>query len=231
MTDRIFNEINQCASADELFDLTSEYFMGQGFGGVCYVAPTGAEGPYCLMHRGMPAAWMAHYTAQDLARFDPLPGVAFRLGHPARLNEMVAQVPSLNPDEQAYMEAFKTSGLTDGLLIPTYGPFGRPALIGLTQIADPNLLDQLNTPLAAAVAQQVHTRMELMQIDEPVPGLSPKEREILGWLVKGKSASDIAAIVGAAVPTVNTHIQRLYAKMQVSDRVNCVAKAMALHYI
>lgn len=231
MAETIFNEINRCETPSDLFDLTSEYFSGQGFGGLCYVAPEAPAGPYCLMHRGMPDEWMSRYEELSLHRFDPIPGMAFRLGHPERLNDLIAQLSGLNPDEQAYMEAFQSSGLSNGLLIPTYGPFGRPALICLTQIAHPDLLDEMNVSLAGAVAQQVHNRMELLQITEPVPGLSPRERGILGWLVKGKSASEIATILDVAAPTVATHIQRIYAKLRVNDRVNCVAKAMALHYV
>lgn len=223
--------MNNSLTTIELFELTCDYFRGQGFGSVCYVAPEGAAGPYTLMERGMPAEWIARYRALELHRHDPIPGVAFRLGHPERFDEILRSLPSLNPDEQAYMEAFKTSGMTNGLLVPTYGPFGRPALIGLTDIAHPNLLDEIDIPLAGAVAQQIHTRMELLQIKEPVAGLSPKEREILGWLAKGKSAADIATITGSKPPTVATHIKRIYAKLQVHDRVNCVAKAMARHYL
>lgn len=228
---RIFNDISTCETADAVFKLTCDYFQGQGFGAVIYVAPQAAAGPYTLMECGMPAEWKAHYQAQSLHLYDPIPGIAFRLGHPARLSEIMNALPSLNPEEQAYIEAFKTSGLTDGLVVPTYGPFGRPGLIGLVNGAHPDLLDQIDISLAAAVAQQVHIRMELLQISEPPPGLSPREREILGWLAKGKSVADIATICGLKRPTVSTHIQRIYAKLRVNDRVNCVAKALARHYI
>lgn len=208
-----------------------DYYRGQGFGGVCYVAPSAPAGPYCLMHRGMPEEWMARYQSQDLHLHDPIPGMAFRLGHPERLNDLIAALPNLSTDEQAFMEAFKTSGLTDGLAIPAYGPFGRAGFVGLTQIAHPQLLEQVNIPLASAVAHQIHNRMELLQVKEPVPGLSPREREILKWLVQGKSNTDIAAILGLAVPTVVTHVQRIYGKLRCNDRVTCTAKALARHYI
>lgn len=231
MTTDIFSEIERSETADDLFDLINDYYRGQGFGGICYVAPSAAAGPYVLMHRGMPEDWMARYEAQQLHLHDPIPGLAFQLGHPERLDELIATLPSLNSNEQAFMEAFKNSGLTNGLLVPTYGPFGRPGLIGLTQIAHPALLDELNIPLVSAVAHQMHNRMELLQVREPIPGLSPRERQILKWLGKGKSNSDIAAILGLALPTVVTHVKRIYHKLRVHDRVTCVAKALAHHYL
>lgn len=231
MVKEIFNEIAVCASPEALFDLAADYFQGQGFGGLCYVAPSAAAGPYTLMHRGMPEHWMQRYQDQELHRFDPIPGMAFRLAHPERVDALIGQLTGLSADEQRFLEAFKTSGLSKGLVIPTYGPFGRPGLIGLSGAAHPDLLEQMNIPLAAAVAQQVHIRMELMQIIEPPPGLSPREREILGWLCKGKSGADIATILGLAAPTVATHTQRIYAKLQVHDRIAACAKALALHYV
>jgi DNA-binding CsgD family transcriptional regulator len=174
---------------------------------------------------------MARYREQRLDRFDPLPGIAFRLGHPASVHEIIEQTPSLNPDEQCYIEAVKNAGLSDTLVIPTYGPFARPGLIALAAPAHPELVAQMDKPLAAAVAQQVHTRMELLQIHDPPPGLSPREREILKWLGRGKSNADIATILSLAVPTVVTHVQRIYAKLRVHDRVSAVAKAMTLHYL
>lgn len=227
----IFNEISTRDTAEELFALSCDFFMGQGFGAVIYVAPASAAGPYRMMERGMPPDWKAHYESKSLHLHDPIPGMAFQLGHPVRLDQIREMLTSLNPDEQAFMDAVKTSGLNDGLLVPTYGPFGRPGLFGLANVAHPDLLDQMDVSLAAAVAQQVHSRMELLQISEPPPGLSPREREILRWLVKGKSVTDIATILNLKSPTVSTHIQRIYGKMQVNDRVSCVAKALARHYI
>lgn len=228
---RIFDEISRCESPEALFELVADYFQGQGFGGVCYLAPAGPAGPFHMMDRGMPAEFMDRYRNQGLHGVDPLPGVAFRLGHPERLAELVKQVPSLNADEECFMEVLKNSGLTDALVIPTYGPYGRPGLLALANPVHPDLLAEMNRPLASAVAQQVHMRMEFLQITEPPPGLSPREREIVKWLGKGKSNTDIATILGLAVPTVTTHVQRIYAKLRVHDRVSCIARAMTLHYL
>ena len=49
---KIFNDIAACDSAEELFDLACDYFRGQGFGAVIYVAPQAAAGPYTLMADG-----------------------------------------------------------------------------------------------------------------------------------------------------------------------------------
>ena len=195
------------------------------------MAPESAAGPYSLMQCGMPEDWLERYRREELHKADPIPGMAFRLGHPERVEELLKSAPSFNADESAFIEAFQSSGLTDALVVPTYGPYGRPGLIAVAQMSRPDLIETIDIPLLSAVAQAVHTRMELLRLEEQLPPLSPREREILGWLAKGKSAADIASILGLKTPTVITHTQRIYAKLRVHDRVNCVMKAMSRHYI
>lgn len=227
----ILKVIQNAQSPDDLFNVLVEYFNGQGFAGIGYVAPEGAIGEYTLRERGLPREWITRYREQSLDRFDPIPGMTFRLGHPERVDAVIRQMTGLTREEQAFIAAFKASGLGDVLAVPTYGPFGRPGFIGLGGCAHPALIDEIDISLVSAVAQQFHTRMELLQIDEPPPGLSPREREILKWLAKGKSQADIATILGIAPPTVATHIKRLYHKLGVQDRISAVAKAMARHLI
>ena len=231
MISDVLAAIEQASDPGELFDLMTDYFAAQGFGGVCYVAPRGVTGHYTLLERGMPAEWMEYYREHSLHLHDPIPGMAFRLGRAERLDILMKSLTSLTSDEQAFLEAFKSSGITNGLAIPAFGPMGRPGFIGLTQLAHPALLDEIDIPLAAAVAQQVHSRMERLQSGSEWPQLSPREREILALMAQGKSNTDIATILAIAPPTVATHVRRIFAKLSVHDRVNCVAKALALHLI
>ncbi|WP_133365674.1 helix-turn-helix transcriptional regulator [Qipengyuania sediminis] len=232
MRDRyVLDAINSCHTPDALFNLLVEYYNGQGFGGVCYVAPKNMVGEYVLRESGMPQEWMKRYRENALHRFDPIPGMSFRLGRPERIDDLLSMLTNLTKDEHCFIAAFRYSGLTNGLAVPTYGPFGRPGFIGLSQCAHPKLLDEVDVALVSAVAQQFHTRMELLQIDEPPPGLSPRERQVLEWLAKGKSQADIAIILKIAPATVATHVRRLYHKLGVHDRIAAVTKAMARHLI
>lgn len=230
-SDSIFRKINTCLTVEDTFDCLCRFFEGQGFHGFCYMAPEGVVGRYLLLQRGMPEDWIRRYQKRLYRQRDPIPGAAFRLGAPERLSRLIAGLTGLSADEKTYVEEFVKSGLTDGLVIPAYGPLGRPGLIGLTQIAHPDLLDNIDIYLAAAVAQQAHIRMEILQRTGPGPLLSPREREVLYWLVKGKSNGDIAEITGRAASTIATHVQRIYAKLGVNDRANCVAKAIAGHHV
>jgi DNA-binding response OmpR family regulator/DNA-binding CsgD family transcriptional regulator len=59
--------------------------------------------------------------------------------------------------------------------------------------------------------------------------LTPREAEVLYWVVKGKINRDIADIVGASPMTVKKHLERVFAKLGVETRT--AAAAMALNRI
>ena len=60
----------------------------------------------------------------------------------------------------------------------------------------------------------------------PPSPLSEREREILALTAEGSSASEIATRLYLSPATVKTHLQRIYHKLEVSDRAAAVAEGM-----
>jgi two-component system nitrate/nitrite response regulator NarL len=58
------------------------------------------------------------------------------------------------------------------------------------------------------------------------PRLSPREREILGFIADGLSAPAIARRIHVSARTVRTHVEHLYEKVGASERAQLVAVAM-----
>jgi two-component system nitrate/nitrite response regulator NarL len=58
------------------------------------------------------------------------------------------------------------------------------------------------------------------------PLLTPREHEVLGLIAQGLSAPDIAERLSLGASTVKTHMAKLYAKLDVSDRAAAVAEGM-----
>lgn len=228
----ILAEMAATQDREALFATFADHCRALGATGVVYVAPDAVAGPYVLMHTGMPADWIHLYETQQLKTCDPIPGIAFRLGRPERLDDLLRDLPALSESERQFVAAFQSqSGIENGLAIPAFGPLARPGFIGLAQFDPPETLDTLDIPLTSAVAQAFHIRMELLQVGTPPPSLSPREREILSWLIKGKATGDIAGILDIAEPTVATHVKRIYDKLNVHDRASCIAKALAYRYL
>lgn len=62
-------------------------------------------------------------------------------------------------------------------------------------------------------------------------GLTPREREILGYLTHAKCDKQIANALGIAQDTVKHHCKMIYIKLQVSGRLEAVVKAFREHII
>jgi two-component system, NarL family, nitrate/nitrite response regulator NarL len=77
--------------------------------------------------------------------------------------------------------------------------------------------------LAAGLADQIRLRSA-----NPAPVLTPREMEVLRGFARGKSIPQLADELVVAPSTVKTHTQRLYEKLEVSDRAAAVAAGMRL---
>jgi two-component system nitrate/nitrite response regulator NarL len=80
----------------------------------------------------------------------------------------------------------------------------------------------LGPEIQAGLAQEIRLR----GAGAPRPGLSAREREILGHIAEGRSAPDIAKLLYLSPATIKSHLGALYEKLGVSDRAAAVAEAM-----
>ena len=84
------------------------------------------------------------------------------------------------------------------------------------------------SPMTGSIARRV---LELFQKNiTPANNrdyqLTPKEKEILQQLVKGKSFKMIADVLGSTYETVRTHMKNIYAKLHVNSNTEAVSKAL-----
>ncbi|MEN5146523.1 response regulator transcription factor [Brevundimonas diminuta] len=55
------------------------------------------------------------------------------------------------------------------------------------------------------------------------PELSPRERECLSWVSRGKSSTDIGVILGLSARTVDSYLEKAASKLGVRTRIEAVA--------
>jgi DNA-binding CsgD family transcriptional regulator len=61
-----------------------------------------------------------------------------------------------------------------------------------------------------------------------VEPLTPREREVLQWLSKGKANAEIGIVLGISICTVRVHIQNIFKKLHANNRTHAAARAMQL---
>lgn len=64
--------------------------------------------------------------------------------------------------------------------------------------------------------------LHLLQIQDRLECLSPKQREILRLLATGRSNHEIAVAQNVSVETIKTHLHDIYVKLQVKSRTQAV---------
>jgi LuxR family transcriptional regulator, quorum-sensing system regulator BjaR1 len=61
--------------------------------------------------------------------------------------------------------------------------------------------------------------------------LTPREREVLAWVARGKSAWEIGEILDIAKRTVDEHVQSAVRKLRAVNRTHAVALAIRDHVV
>ncbi|MFD4640932.1 response regulator [Lentzea sp. NPDC058436] len=76
----------------------------------------------------------------------------------------------------------------------------------------------LSPSVAARLVQRVRTPVA-------VSALSSREREVLALVARGKTNREVGAVLHISEATVKTHLQHVYAKLEVPDRASAVSAA------
>ena len=187
-------------------------------------------GKTIITEQGFAPGWISLYDNAHFRQADPIPDYVMREGKVLTWRQALAQ-QHLEAPAIDFAHALDAYGLVHGCGVPAFGPDNRNAYVafgfnhGLTSDDDGAMA------ALAAIAQTAHLRIcELTPRDVPV-GLSAREREVLGWVGRGKSNRDIADILEVSPETVKTYMQRIYAKLDVGDRVGATVKALKLSII
>jgi DNA-binding NarL/FixJ family response regulator len=81
------------------------------------------------------------------------------------------------------------------------------------------------SPMSSNIARKIVQSFQRIGASAAAPeNLSPREREVLELLARGYLYKEIADLLHISVPTVNTHIRRIYEKLHVRSRGQAIAK-------
>ncbi len=81
------------------------------------------------------------------------------------------------------------------------------------------------SPMSSNIARKIVQSFQRFSASPTEPhSLSPREREVLELLARGYLYKEISDSLHISVPTVNSHIRRIYEKLHVRSRSQAVAK-------
>jgi excisionase family DNA binding protein len=91
----------------------------------------------------------------------------------------------------------------------------------------------LSLPAAVGVASAIKPVPALADAANPVieSGLTPRERQVLGLLVEGRSNAEIAEALFVGVRTARTHVASILAKLRVANRTEAATLAVRTNLV
>lgn len=127
--------------------------------------------------------------------------------------------------------------LADGraaVVAPVHGPEGLKAMLllisdaGMAAVVDRLRLGSASLQLAASHLYMAAEALRLAELQgrparQPTPDLTPRERECMLWLARGKTAWEVARILGIRERTVTFHVENVKRKLGVSRRSQAIA--------
>jgi LuxR family transcriptional regulator/LuxR family quorum-sensing system transcriptional regulator CciR len=229
-------EIEAATSAEALWQVCSRYFQGTEVVRVSYLhlPPLGAADARRPQIRaeGFPEALISTYLEERQYRDNPVMAAAREKLEPVYWEDVIASA-ELSERERALVETFKAAGLGNGVGVPVYGPNGRDGQWGLGLLSGVRRLEPSVLREFQWVCQLAHLRYCAILIPTlgPVPKLSEREREVLGWVARGKSNATIGDILGISAHTVDAHMRRICLKLGVSDRISAAVRGIGVGLI
>jgi LuxR family quorum-sensing transcriptional regulator LasR len=181
-----------------------------------------------------PARWRERYEEERYAYVDPVVSHCM-----ASVLPLIWQ-PELfrSPVQSTYYQEACAHGLRAGVSFPIHGPNGECGVLSFACGDEPDerfmrrvvgLLPDLALLRDYACATGV--RFCPSAPLEPVPRLTPRELEVLNWVMVGKSSWEISKITGCSEATVNFHMGNIRQKFNVNTRQQAVVRAISLGLI
>ncbi len=180
---------------------------------------------------GFDPEWLEIYEREDFRRIDPIPRRTLDRGTLLTWQEARKAEPN-SPENLEFFEAMEKFGLLSGFGLPLYGPGMHNSCASFDFGYPISEVDDAQLAVVRGVAQAAHQRISfVLRGEPPIVDFSKREQEVLEWLAAGKSMNSIATIMGISHATVKTYTGRIYKKLDVSDRISAVIKALKLGLI
>ncbi|RKF17161.1 LuxR family transcriptional regulator [Roseovarius spongiae] len=152
------------------------------------------------------------------------------------LHEM-AETGTLTADERKVMEFNARRGVTAGYSISFRSTSPRlkaamalTARVGKTQDEVDAVWREHGADIQA-IATVAHLRILSLPYTAPARTLTPRQREVLGWVGDGKTVQDIAQILNLTPATIEKHLRLAREALNVETTAQAVLKASFQHQI
>jgi LuxR family transcriptional regulator, quorum-sensing system regulator BjaR1 len=180
-----------------------------------------------ILTESTPSGFRECYIEERFYLVDHICALARAVREPFRYSE--APYPRTTAKtHQRFIQALDTFGMGKGLIVPLGQPSKSPACVWLAG-EDPDLDDNA----ARAIQLIALFASSMAHVLSDPPGVAPwtynltvREREVLTWAARGKSAGEIGEILNITKRTADEHVQKAVLKLGALNRTHAVAVAL-----
>ena len=199
-------------------------------GGLIRLGPNRSfDGFHYVTNAGYPEDWLRLYCDHRLAERDPILKTTLRAPRTYHWQEIYQSLSS--EQDWSFIAAAQRFGLHDGITIGSADQTDTVVTF-CTFASDQDLDAQRAVPLVQYLGS--YLLRALRRIAPPIspPGhrstqnLSPRELTVLIWMTRGKTNLEIGRILGIRERTIRFHVERIFAKLDVTSRSQAVAVAL-----
>lgn len=230
--DELIEKARSAESESGLMTLLKESVGEIGFEKCAYGlrVPSSSGEPEIRMDNNYPDRWVEEYAANGFVFKDPTVINGMRSTFPMIWNdELFQSTPDL-------WEGAKSFGLRHGWSQSYHMKSGAAGLITFVRSHDTLTQEELRvrSPYLIYLSHIIHDRIERLNLDlitSKVAELTLREKEILKWTADGKTSAAIASTMNLSTNTVNFHLKNAIKKLDASNKVSAVARAIMLKLI
>ncbi|CAN7558022.1 autoinducer binding domain-containing protein [Trinickia sp. LjRoot230] len=227
-----YEQLRGAKDERQLFEKIAGFARQLGFDYCCYGirVPLPVSNPGVAIFDTYPAGWMEHYQESRFIEVDP----TVREGMTS--TGLIVWPEATTSASRLWTDAHDF-GMKVGVAHSSWAAHG---VYGLLTMARPS--DALSSPeidtltlQASWLANLSHALMSEFLVSKLAPEadveLTPRECEVLCWTGEGKTANEIGQILNISERTVNFHVNNVLLKLNATNKVQAVVKAMAMGLI
>jgi LuxR family quorum sensing-dependent transcriptional regulator len=231
-----------CAAPDvaELRDVAQAFLVSRGFAGFTFAVVRRVKS--MTLHARLLHSWpdtaQRGFERRGMLQNDPVI-LASRTAMTPFVWDLSIYDPA-QPEHAPLLELRRSLGITGGICVPVFEAHqGRSVLYLSGDRFDASEQTQLCLQL---IAQHLSNRLNALshtdggrtigqQMFMTDATLSPRERQVFGWIAFGKSSREIATIMSISEHTVNDYIASAVDKLQASNRAEALMRALLTNQI
>ncbi|MER8849821.1 LuxR family transcriptional regulator [Mesorhizobium australicum] len=227
-------QTNGVSKSEQLFGRLSDFALNFGFPWIAYGPPTTLDRKSLKPVRRVPPVmlnypddWQKRCSEMGYDRIDPIVKKLRKQTGAFRWSEMYNDEHTTEIERRVFDEA-AIFGLGSGVSVPLHGPNGTFEIMSFASPGNHRLHDRTITYLHLAA---LHFRLKVAKFVNAsgaykAPELSPREKECILWVARGKTSWGAGAILGISENTVNYHMKNIMRKMEASTRMVAAIKAI-----